>query len=252
MWRAWAALLSVYAPPIRRLPSYVTPEYLAALGGLLIRGAGDGLTPATSCSIQEQRRWERDAAREEIAELRARGETPSPELIAREDLDPRPDAAAPDVCPVIRSLVISAQDRRDEWRHEIAPLLVYLAGSRLDEAGTQARGLHCADWRMREVAPWSLDEVAGRPGVSEAHATQIHAWASRLRGLTPLVDTATAQVAVQAVEDIWNDAKGAFDAFNSVSDAHFRYVRSGRLFDQEPLDNSRHPLQRRERDKRDA
>ena len=106
------------------IPSYVTPEYLSRL--TLRHGLGTG-RPGDRCSTQEVRAWL--------------------------DLDPSTDACPPCADPLIWSLVIQVQDRRDEWRAAMPPLLPKLAGSKGSDTLSLRRLYRCADWNIRELIP---------------------------------------------------------------------------------------------------
>jgi hypothetical protein len=144
----------------RTIPAYVTPEYLEHL--TLRHGLGTG-KPGDRCSTQEVRAWL--------------------------DLDPSTDACPPCAEPLIWSLVIRVQDRRDEWREAMPPLLPKLAGSKGSDALSLRRLYRCADWQIRELLPAIMETW---PELKEE--------AAQLRAVKPVINRQTAKLAADQID----------------------------------------------------
>ena len=142
------------------IPDYVTPEYLEHL--TLRHGLGTG-KPGDRCSTQEVRAWL--------------------------DLDPSTDACPLCADPLIWSLVIRVQDRREEWRHAMPPLLPKLARSKGSEELSLRRLYRCADWQIRELLPAIMETW---PGLKEE--------AAKLRSLAPVSNRQTAKLAADQLD----------------------------------------------------
>lgn len=101
-------------------------------------------------------------------------------MLAGEPFSDTPECA----CPVLSGFA----RRTNDWMHEeerqlLWPFTTRLVNSRGSKEETRRRAYRMADWACREVAPLAL-EWAGKAG-----------GASELRGLPPVVDKGTAEVA---------------------------------------------------------
>ena len=88
-----------------------------------------------------------------------------------------------DVCPVVNRILVNMQSGEDEWLFGLIPLLPLLSNSRGSKELTHRRAFRCADWAVREVAPF-LSNTAG-----------CYEQAQQLYNLAPIVDKASAKAA---------------------------------------------------------
>ncbi len=158
------------------------PAYLARVH--LRHGTGTG-EEGDACAVQEVRRVMRDVAIEAGALDLAAG------------YSPRTDEAPPCASPLCRTLLISVQDARTDWRAECVGLLHLLPGSAGSEALEMRRAHRMLDWTVREAMPAGLDALAGELAPHDAAlAATLREHGAGLRALAPFVDDGTRHAAV--------------------------------------------------------
>ena len=113
---------------IKKLPDYVTPEYLESLK--LREGCGSG-DPGNRCAWQEARAWV--------------------------DLDPKSYACPVTASPVLHELTVHLQDSSKIWRKGIARLLPALLFSRGTVEVERRRAARIVDWSLCEILPDAID-----------------------------------------------------------------------------------------------